>query len=56
MCVRPILTMSFHSCAFAWMASCNALTAGIRRCFTLTAAAMYIADGNESFDDWAMFT
>ena len=34
----------------------GAATAGIRRCFTLTAAAMYMADGNESFDDCAMLT
>ncbi len=56
MWVRPILTMSFHSSAFAAIASRSAVTAGIRRCFTLTAAAMYIADGNESFDDCAMLT
>jgi len=37
------------------MASCKAVTAGIRWCFTLTAAAIYIADGNESFDDCAIF-
>ena len=34
MCVRPILTMSFHSSALAAMASCSAVTAGISRCFT----------------------
>ena len=56
MWVRPILTMSFHSCAFAAIASRSAATAGMRRSFTLTAAAMYIADGNESFDDCAMLT
>src|SRR3989442_1198693 len=56
MWVRPILTMSFQACAFASMESCRAATAGTRRCFTLTAAAMYIAEGNESFDDCAMFT
>src|SRR5215471_13033592 len=56
MWVRPILTMSCHACAFTWMASRNAVTAGISRCFTLTAAAIYMADGNESFDDWAIFT
>ena len=56
MWVRPILTMSFHAFAFASIASCRAVTAGIRRCFTLTAAAIYIADGNVSFDDCAMLT
>src|SRR5499427_3470668 len=56
MCVRPILTMSFHASAFALMASRKTLTAGTRRCFTFMAAAMYIADGNESFEDCAMFT
>ena len=45
MWVRPILTMSFHASALAAMASCSAFTAGISRCVTLTAAAMYIADG-----------
>src|SRR6266446_3532756 len=40
--VRPILTISFHSCAFAVIASRSAATAGMRRAFTLTAAAMYI--------------
>src|SRR5262245_41014804 len=56
MWVRPILTMSFHACAFASMASRRAVTAGTRRCFAFTAAAIYIADGNESFDDCAIFT
>src|SRR5262245_64765752 len=45
-----------HSLTFAAIASCSRLTAGIRRCFTLTAAAMYIAEGNESFDDCDMLT
>ena len=56
MWVRPILTMSFHSSAFAAMASCSAFTAGISRCFTLTAAAMFMAEGNESLDDCDMLT
>src|SRR5262245_36051426 len=56
MCVRPILTMSFHSFAFTSRESRRAATAGINRCFTLTAAAMYIAEGNESLEDWAMLT
>ena len=51
MCVRPILTMSFHSSAFTRIASRRAAIAGIRRCFTFTAAVTYIADGNESFED-----
>ncbi len=56
MWVRPILTMSFHSSAFAAMASCSACTAGISRCCAFTAVAMYMAEGNESLDDWAMLT
>ena len=56
MCVRPILTMSFHSSTFAAIASRSAFTAGISRCFTLTAAAMFIAEGNVSFDDCDMLT
>ena len=45
MCVRPILTMSFHCSPLAAIASCSAFTAGMSRCFTLTAAAMFIAEG-----------
>src|SRR5262245_17286341 len=56
MWVRPILTISAHSPALAPMASCSASTAGMSRSDVLTAAAMYIADGNESFDDWDMLT
>src|SRR6202044_1566934 len=56
MCVRPILTMSAHSSALAAIESCSAFTAGINRCFTLTEAAMYIADGNESLDDCDILT
>src|ERR1700724_4880010 len=56
MCVRPILMMSSHSCDFAAIASQRAVTAGIRRSFTFTAAAMHMAEGNESFDDCAMLT
>src|SRR5689334_24534645 len=56
MCVRPILTMSFHASALAAIAPDSAFTAGIRRCATFIAAAMLIAEGNESFDDCAMLT
>src|SRR5215471_20040369 len=56
MWVRPILTMSFHACAFSSMALRSAVIAGSSRPFTLTAAAMYMADGNESFDDCDMLT
>src|SRR6266849_8775721 len=56
MWVRPILTISFHASAFSPIASRREGTAGIRRFFTLTAAAIYMADGNESFDDCAIFT
>src|SRR5215471_10813185 len=56
MCVRPILMMSSHSFDFAATASRNAVTAGMRRSFTFTAAAMHMAEGNESFDDCAILT
>src|SRR5260370_1036316 len=56
MWVRPIFTMSFHAWALALRASRRAVTAGIRRCFTLTAAAIFMAVGNVSFDDCAIFT
>src|SRR5207302_10252675 len=48
--------MSFHSSAFAATASRRLVTAGSSLLFALTAAAMYIADGNVSFDDCDMFT
>ena len=48
--------MSSHSSDFTAIASRRADTAGIRRCFTFTAAAMHMAEGNESFDDCAMLT
>ena len=38
------------------IASRNAATAGIIRCLTLTAAATFIADGNESLDDCDILT
>ena len=41
---------------FRAMASRRAVIAGISRRFTSTAAAIFIADGNESFDDCDMFT
>src|SRR6516225_10382439 len=56
MWVRPIFTMSFHSSAFAAMASRRPVTASSNRPVTFTAAAMYIAEGNVSFDDCDMFT
>src|SRR5262245_9561550 len=56
MWVRPILTMESHSLALAAIASCSAVTVGSNRSDVLTAAAMYIAEGNESFDDWDMLT
>src|SRR5262249_21138953 len=56
MWVRPILTVWLHPFDLARMASCSAWTAGISRFFTFTAAAMYITEGNESFDDCAMLT
>src|ERR1700688_3785570 len=56
MWVRPILTMSFHSSAFAAIAKRRPATAGNNLFVTLIAAAIYIADGNESLDDCDMFT
>ena len=56
MWVRPIFTMSFHSSALAAIASRRAFTEGTNRSVTLTAAAIYMAEGKESFDDCAMFT
>src|SRR5215469_13651265 len=56
MCVRPIFTMSFHSSAWVAIESRRRWTAGRRRCLVLRAAAMYVAEGKESFDDWAMLT
>src|SRR5215470_17812263 len=56
MWVRPILMMSSHSFDFAAIASRRAVTAGTSRSFTFTAAAMYMAEGKESFEDWAMLT
>src|SRR6266446_7000148 len=56
MCVRPIFTMSSHSTALTAIALRSAATAGIKRSLTLTAAAMCIADGKESFDDCDMLT
>src|ERR1700750_3010639 len=50
MCVRPILTMSSHSTALTAIASRSAVTAGINRSLTLTAAVMCIAAGKESFE------
>jgi hypothetical protein len=56
MWVRPIFTMSIHSLAFAAIASRRPVTAGSSRPVTFTAAAMYIAEGNVSFDDCDIFT
>src|SRR6516165_5963483 len=56
MWVRPIFTMSCQASAFTAMASRKPVTAGSSRPFTLTAAAIYVADGNESFEDCDMFT
>src|SRR5215467_15900670 len=48
--------MLLHAFDLAAIASWSAVTAGISRSFTFTAAAIHIADGNESFDDCAMLT
>src|SRR5262249_53682069 len=54
--VRPILTISLHSFDFVSIASRSAFAAGINRSFALTAAAMHMAEGKESFEDCAMLT
>src|ERR1700747_2577613 len=56
MWVRPILTPSCHSLDFAAMASRSAFKAGKSLSLTLTAAAMFMAVGNESLDDCDMLT
>src|SRR5262245_5057156 len=56
MCVRPILMTSAHCCDFAAIESRSAVTEGMRRSFTFTAAAMHMAEGKESFEDCAMLT
>jgi hypothetical protein len=48
--------MFCHSVAFTEIASRDAFRAGMSLCFTLTAAAMFIAVGKESLDGWDMST
>ena len=54
--VRPILMMSFHACALSLSALRSFCSAGISRCTVSSAAAMCIAVGKQSFDDWLMLT
>src|SRR5262245_27102875 len=56
MCVRPVLTMSFHASALVASASRSAASDGNSRCLVAIAAAMYIADGKVSFEDCDMLT
>ncbi len=48
--------MPSQALALAAMASRRAVTAGMRRVLTFTAAAMFMAEGKLSFDDCDMFT
>jgi len=61
MCVGPIFTVSFHSSAFTGKSTVSPLTAGSSRPVTLTAAAMYVAEGTTvgrlatcSYDHWGV--
>ena len=54
--VRPILTTSRHSSAFAAMARCSAVTLGSTSSWMARTAATCIAVGNVSLEDCAMFT
>src|SRR3984957_19038058 len=56
MWVRPIFTIPSQSRDLLAIASRKAVTAGTRRSLELSAAAMYIAEGKESFDDCDMLT
>ena len=54
--VRPILTMSANSFAFASSAAWRWRSAGFSRSAISRPVAMCIADGNVSFDDWLRLT
>lgn len=56
MCVRPIFTILAHAEHLSTMAFRRAVTAGSRRRVTWTAAAMFIAVGKVSFEDFDMLT
>ncbi len=55
-CVRPILTISDHFSALSFSAFLNALTLGNNSWTKASAAAMCIAVGKVSLDDWARLT
>ena len=55
-CVRPILTMPENSFAFRSSVSRSVRTAGIRRNRVCSTAAIDIAVGNVSFEDWLLLT
>src|SRR5262249_8197993 len=54
--VRPIFTMLAKAWTFSFSARDSSLSAGIRLEVIAIAAAICIAVGNESFDDWLMLT
>ena len=54
--VRPILTMSCQAWALAFRPSRRFRTAGIRVQTTPMAAAIYMAEGKVSLEDWDMLT
>ena len=56
MWVRPILTMSAHSFDFFLKASRSFRSEGKRRWLVPWAAAMHMAEGKESLEDWDMLT
>src|ERR671925_219009 len=55
-CVRPDLTTSSNSAAFAWSDSASCRSAGSTSFTSSSSAARCTADGKTSFEDWPMFT
>ena len=56
MWVRPALTTSFHSSAFAANEASSCSSAGSSSFCASPTAARWTAEGKTSFDDWPMFT
>ena len=54
--MRPILTMCANSFAFFSSASCRCASAGMSRCVISSTAAICIAVGKQSFEDWLILT
>lgn len=55
-CVRPDFTTSENSADFRSSEAARCSSAGIRSAVTAAVAAMWIDDGNTSFDDWDALT